>query len=459
MGFYKKKIVKISKGQISPDLIERTEMGILDASGQELTNWQNSKYGAIKTQLPTRLKYTFGVGKKVKLAKIMLPTNLEGFIAFNATDHTITVFNHEGDLVSNVYSFSQITENNYKNVQIAQNQDIILLCTGDNPIIRIYIDDLPNVRAEIFSIPASQILKAANITEPLYNPVLYRFGTDGLPSDPLSYGMGVGDYAYPNSGTGDPDTSFPWSVYQLTAVSTTQIYKVSGATINDIGSGYQVGDTITANGVSFTIDSLTVGASLTVDDPSQTYYSDPAGTGVSASGGSGTGMLVDIVSYDASATWAAASWTPNELDVIKDIWNNIVWEYSNNAWFKPSLSASDVHYGTQWKINATSGVIKVTGSGTLLTITAPAGIDPASYAKSILIGTEFDGENAIGIMLITEVNGNVSGQNYNVTSLTGSTVITFDSAATSTNQTGFTIKLSQVKVFDGETDRRSRTFE
>ena len=223
MGFYKKKIVKISKGQISPDLIERTEMGILDASGQELTNWQNSKYGAIKTQLPTRLKYTFGVGKKVKLAKIMLPTNLEGFIAFNATDHTITVFNHEGDLVSNVYSFSQITENNYKNVQIAQNQDIILLCTGDNPIIRIYIDDLPNVRAEIFSIPASQILKAANITEPLYNPVLYRFGTDGLPSDPLSYGMGVGDYAYPNSGTGDPDTSFPWSVYQLTAVSTTQI--------------------------------------------------------------------------------------------------------------------------------------------------------------------------------------------------------------------------------------------
>ena len=49
MSELKKKYLRISKGQISKQLIERTDIGILDASGQELTNWYNSKYGAIKT--------------------------------------------------------------------------------------------------------------------------------------------------------------------------------------------------------------------------------------------------------------------------------------------------------------------------------------------------------------------------------------------------------------------------
>lgn len=444
MGYYKKKIVKISKGQISRNLIERTEIGILDVSGQELTNWQNSKYGAIKTQLPTRLRYSFGAGKKVKLEKILLSNNLEGFLAFNATDHTLTVFDHTGELISNVYTFNQITENNYKNIQVAQNQDLVLLCTGDNPIFRIHIENLPTITAEVFSIPASSILKASNITEPAYNPVLYRMGTDGLPADPLSLGIEVGDYVYPNSGTADPATVFPWSVSRFSGME----YAVTTATISGLGENYAVNDVITANGVEFTITTLSEGASLTINDPSEVYTSDPAGTGVIVSGGSGTGMTVDITT-SSNANWVTASWTPNELDLIKDVWNNVIWQFSNNSWFVPSLTATDTHYSTTWRANATTGVIKITGSS-LLTITAPAGIDPKKYAESILIGVEFDGENAIGILLITGVTGTISGQNYIITALTGSTIITFDQSAVNTNQTGFTIKFSQVKVFDGD---------
>ena len=444
MGYYKKKVVKVSKGQISSKLAERTEIGILDVSGRELTNWQNSKYGAIKTQLPTRLKYTFGLNKKVRFEKVLLSNNLEGFLAFNATDHTLTVFDHTGELISNVYTFNQITENNYKNIQIAQNQDLVLLCTGDNPIFRIHIENLPTVTAEVFSIPASSILKAANITEPSYNPALYRMGDEGLPTDPLALGVESGDYVYPNSGTADPNTSFPWTVSRFEGMA----YTVTSATIDSIGEDYAVNDIITANGVEFTITSIGVDASLTINDPSEVYTSDPSGTQLSVNGGSGTGMLITITTTSV-ARWTSTTWTPNELDLIKDVWNNTIWQFSNNVWFKPSLPASDTHYSTTWKINATSGVIKVTGS-LLMTITAPAGIDPKKYAESILIGVEFDGENAIGIMLITGVTGTVSGQNYNITALTGTTVITFDQTAVTTNQTGFTVKLSQVKVFDGD---------
>ena len=92
MSLIKRKTVKVSKGQIAPDLIERTEIGILDISCQEMTNWINTKYGAIKTVDGSDLKYTFGANKKVKILKVTLQNNKEGLIALNGTDGEITVF-------------------------------------------------------------------------------------------------------------------------------------------------------------------------------------------------------------------------------------------------------------------------------------------------------------------------------------------------------------------------------
>ena len=73
MTLSKKKLLKISKGQISEQLVERTDIGLLDDSGQEITNFYNSKYGALVSSSGTELKYTFGKNKLVKLQNITLP--------------------------------------------------------------------------------------------------------------------------------------------------------------------------------------------------------------------------------------------------------------------------------------------------------------------------------------------------------------------------------------------------
>ena len=64
MTQHKKKIVKLSKGQIAPELIERTDLGILDTSGQTVHNFQNSKYGLFSTAKSTKYEYNFGANKK-----------------------------------------------------------------------------------------------------------------------------------------------------------------------------------------------------------------------------------------------------------------------------------------------------------------------------------------------------------------------------------------------------------
>lgn len=451
MGFYKKKIIKVSKGQISSQLIERTEIGILDSSCQELTNWQNSKYGAIKSQIATTLRYTFGYGKKIKLARVRLGDNNEGFFAFNATDHTIYLFNQYGELISNIYSFPQITEDNYKTLQIAQNQELILLCLGDNPLIRLHINSLPNLSAAVFSIPASSILKASNISIPAIDPVLYRMGNQGLPAFPKNLGVQIGDYVYPNSGTANPNTTFPWNVSRLVSAEDVTTYIISQATIDDIGAGYQIGDIVTtANGDSFRIDTLSQGAQLTIIVPDKRFTIDPAGTNIATIGGSGSGMTINITSSDITTIWESVTFTPSELNDILDVWNNNVWEYVSNRWVDLELTATDRRYSTTWKANASTGTIKVTGTGDLCTITAPTGIDAEKYARAVLIGIEFDGLDAIGIMVITDLSGTKSGQNFTVKSFTGQTVINFDSKVSTDNQTGFLLKLSQVKVFDGD---------
>ena len=78
-----KKYLKISKGQISKNLVERTDIGILDDSGQEITNFYNTKYGALQTVAGTEFMFNFGEDAKVKLHTIHLSDNKEATLAFD----------------------------------------------------------------------------------------------------------------------------------------------------------------------------------------------------------------------------------------------------------------------------------------------------------------------------------------------------------------------------------------
>ncbi|MBR0212621.1 MAG: hypothetical protein IJQ55_03375, partial [Alphaproteobacteria bacterium] len=175
----KRKILRVSKGQISPDLIERTDIGILDASGQKILNYYNSKYGALKSAPGTRLVIAFNGVKKCKMQKIKLANLQEGFIVFNGTDQTISVYNNQAELLSNVLTVAWLNETNIDNVILAQNQDLILVATGDNPIMQINIDNLAAITASVFSISMSSILKSASITIPALDPFIFRMGNSG----------------------------------------------------------------------------------------------------------------------------------------------------------------------------------------------------------------------------------------------------------------------------------------
>ena len=76
----------------------------------------------------------------------------------------------------------------------------------------------------------------------------------------------------------------------------TNPYSVTGVTIRNLGTGYQVGDTVTtAGGIQLQITDLEAGAFLSLLNPSNTYATDPTASGVAVTGGSGSGMTVDVV--------------------------------------------------------------------------------------------------------------------------------------------------------------------
>ena len=81
-----KKYLKISKGQISKNLVERTDIGILDDSGQEITNFYNTKYGALQTVAGTEFMFNFGKDAKVKLHTIQI--NVHIFMLFGINSNS-----------------------------------------------------------------------------------------------------------------------------------------------------------------------------------------------------------------------------------------------------------------------------------------------------------------------------------------------------------------------------------
>lgn len=334
----KRKILRVSKGQIAPDLIERTDIGVLDASGQKIVNYYNSKYGALKSAPGTKLVIAWNGIKKCKLQKIKLANMNEGFIVFNGTDQTISVYNNQAELISNLLSASWITENNVNNIILAQNQDLILVATGNNPIMQINIDNLQAITSSVFSIPMSSILKSASITVPALDPLVFRMGNSGLPANPTSMGITVGDLVFPNSGTGNPSTTFPWAVKRLDEVASLDQWHISSATVNyagnieyytldtakidDIGDGdYVPGDIVqTDDNRTWELpDPVVVGADLI---PQQTtdYTTDPSGSGQATTGGTGTGLTI---------TRTATGHTGYQNGDIIEIANGATFTYNN----------------------------------------------------------------------------------------------------------------------------------
>lgn len=445
----KRKILRISKGQISPELIERTDIGILDASGQKILNFYNSKYGALKSALGSKLVNTWTGIKKIKLQKIKLTNLTEGFIAFNGTDGTISVFNNRAEIISNVLSVDWLDENNVSKVILAQNQDLILVATGDNPLIQINIDTLSDIKSSVFSISMSNILKSANITIPALSPVLFRMGNAGLPVDPAGAGIPVGALVYPNSGTATPATNFPWSVQRLDQIGSLTQWNIESAAVGTEGTGYVNGDIVElGNGAQFTYND----GALTVNDPTAVYDINPEGTDLPIIGGSGTGMTINVVSKNTETIWTPTTYTADIDDIIRDVFNGALWFYSGTAWTTQTIN-QDTTYSTKWYNSALSGIVKITGQNnvTLFSITAPAGIDPTAYAQAVLYGVNFDAKDALGLLQIQSITGTVVGQRYDVKTIDGRTLVAIDKNYTNNSPaTGFIIQYSQQPVFSGD---------
>lgn len=73
-------------------------------------------------------------------------------------------------------------------------------------------------------------------------------------------------------------------------------YSVASVTIRNVGTGYAVGDRVqTTSGVQMQIVDLEAGAFLSLLNPSNTYSENPTASDVAVTGGSGSGMTVDVV--------------------------------------------------------------------------------------------------------------------------------------------------------------------
>ena len=167
MTQYKKKIVKLSKGQIAPELVERTDINILDSSGQTVHNFQNSKYGLFSTIKGTKFEYAFNSTDKVKLFNIETPDGTETILVLNATTKKMFLV-RDGAVVSNQISIpSAITTSNYKKIGITQSTDLIIVYSrGIMPLYKLQITGTANpytLALSLFAIAEEHILKATNI--------------------------------------------------------------------------------------------------------------------------------------------------------------------------------------------------------------------------------------------------------------------------------------------------------
>lgn len=372
MANYKRKIVKISKGQISPSLVERTDIGLLDSSGQRVSNFINSKYGLFSTIPGTVVKYSFGTNKAVRLFPLNLLDGTDCFLAINATDKQMSIHNHQGVKISSTFNIPNdinLSANILNLVKVAQNNELILIASPNNPLLRLTIDDNGDiVGLGNFVILAQNILKSAVFVSAPLDPSVIRIADSELPEKPEDIGCGVKDVIV-LSQSGAPDANFPWSGQRF--------------------DGYDSGGVPQFTPVSY---------------------------------------------------W------PSDGDCCYNEFNNSYWVYSNNAWAEVNQNTTDTTYNVPYKVNATSGGVEATGF--TITVTAPDYYEGSAeqYAKGLLIGCDFDGNDGLGIFRITNIYGTPYGRNFNITKISGMTYVSFLKA--DTTYQGFTITTSMRPAFD-----------
>lgn len=365
MADYKKKIIKLSKGQISSDLIERTDIALLDDSGQTVNNFINSKYGLLQTTKGTQ-EVLYLNGKSSKMFRLNKPSGEDVLFIINATLHQFVVMDCTGTTIGELYFDGVISEDNLSSVRIIQNNDTIVMVSKGNPLYTFSLSDNGTISDfGVFKIDLDKVLRVSTLDKLTVNPVFFRMSRTDYPLNPFEFGIGIGDYVEV-SATGEP------------SVGTVNVKKFIGMS-------------------------------------------------------------------DSVAEWEDTTYTPKTGDYCLNL-DNVYYVYSNNKW-STITSYDDTHYGNTWRCDATAGHIKATLSGSIV-ITKPASYvgTPEQFAKKLLMGCDFDGEENVGLFKIDDIQGSTSGDNYNINSLSGMTYITMWKA--NTNFNGFTIKLSQKPAFD-----------
>lgn len=476
MAISGKKYLKISKGQISSRLIERTDIGILDDSGQEITNFYNTKYGALQTVPGTTFVHNFGKDAKVKLHVIHLLDNKEAILAFDATNKTLTLFDYAGNQLDKT-SFPYITEDNYEKSNIAQQEDLILLATGDNPLIQINITN-NKLGFNVFAIEAKNILKVSNLTVSQSDNSLFEKKTPGDYSFTLTReeeitvrisGAGGGKFY------GDVISSI-----SLYAAADGEVYEYTfKANIGDVisgtvgsrgissappngGTGYNNGsdgtyvneDNTHAGGGGGGSSSLFINGTL-IYEASGGRGSNIGSVEVGGAGGGPLGNVVHTGSSDGANGYLYLRGTDGRVteNLAEDGFVKI---------FRTSIPVgTDINRpDSQFTNSAVAGIISISGlpiSGTskttvLFDVATPnETLDVEKYARSIVIGTNFDSESALGVVRITDIEGYISDRLFRVTKIKGPTIIGFDKAYTASNPAkGFKITTSSVPAFSGD---------
>jgi len=381
MANYKKKILKISKGQIADGLIERTDIGLLDSSGQVVNNFINSIFGSLVSVPGSTVKHIFGANKMVKLFRIDLKDGTDCILAINISDKKMRVFSHLGVPMNTEYSIPSsivFTTSDADKIRVAQNNDIILIASPANPLLRVVITDVGAITdLSVYDIDTANILKVSNFVEAPINPIVITISGNTYPDIPENYNIGVGDICVLNAAS-IPSTTFPWAGKRF-------------------------------NGYVSQPDPL---------DPDQT---------------------INV------PDWTDVSYTPTVGDWLDNI--GTYWYWTGTTWvLHEAVNVDDIHYNQPYQVNATVGVIDATGF--VITIRKRNGYigTPQEYAEKLIIGCDFDGEDGLGMFRITKITGSTSGNDFNITKISGTTYIAF--AKQDTTYNGFTIKYSQRPAFD-----------
>ena len=215
MASYRKKIVKLSRGQIAKNLIERTDIGLLDRSGQEITNFRPSKFGGIYSTKGSLYQKTIGtMGTIAKKYKVSLPNDGRARLIINFTAQTMYIVNSAGVEISNVLDVSTyLSEDEKDEVRIAQQGELIIISSLVNPLLKLTITEEVtdySIAIEVFEIAASNILKATTITSIVAEPTVVLLDGD-LPTEPT--GLIEGKLYLDNAPT-PPSATFPWTTYR-----------------------------------------------------------------------------------------------------------------------------------------------------------------------------------------------------------------------------------------------------